>query len=394
MDELDDIFKMYPEMILISKSPMTWKGLLTVTNNYTCCKMKIKVRLIVPSFPSLDDASIQFGHSIAFLFGANFKNQIDSLLKKSETVFLLLQELTATLEKLLGADQEDVTVMTSTKTDYTERLLKELSGILSDYSDIQFSATKDLSAIRLTLDDISMVVQPTVTSAGLNSWKIISSELPDIPNFTINEKKCLSLKDIRNMFQKQVYALEGVWDQLRRIDNYCSVTDPLHPKPYHLYRRIYLSQDVSLLVTLNPLDPTGYPNLKFLGINKVVEEYTNLLQDEDWFEKWDLECSVYENLLTVLNIDDFPKAPEPESTSDYRGGMVSEEECCICFSMDLDDGELPYEICNNLRCRRHFHSTCLRQWLQELANNKIVFNKIFGPCPNCGEEVSTKVSAK
>ena len=33
----------------------------------------------------------------------------------------------------------------------------------------------------------------------------------------------------------------------------------------------------------------------------------------------------------------------------------------------------------------------LFQWLQELATNKIVFNKIFGPCPNCGNEISCTV---
>ena len=63
-----------------------------------------------------------------------------------------------------------------------------------------------------------MVVQPTVTTAGQTSWKIISSDLPELPGYSINEKKSFSLKDIRNMFQRQVDMLEDVWNQLRRID--------------------------------------------------------------------------------------------------------------------------------------------------------------------------------
>lgn len=41
--------------------------------------------------------------------------------------------------------------------------------------------------------------------------------------------------------------------------------------------------------------------------------------------------------------------------------MVGDEECCICFCMEAEDGDIPEEICNNHRCRRHFHSKCLFQ---------------------------------
>lgn len=69
---------------------------------------------------------------------------------------------------------------------------------------------------------------------------------------------------------------------------------------------------------------------------------------------------MYDNLLTLLNIDEFPQAPRvDESMKDE--GMVGEGECCICFSMELDGGELPDEVCGNHRCNRCFHSSCLYQ---------------------------------
>lgn len=70
------------------------------------------------------------------------------------------------------------------------------------------------------MNDISIVVQPTLTNSGQHSWKIINTDLPDLPGYTGNERKPFSLKEIRNMFQKQVDTMEDVWDQLRRIDKY------------------------------------------------------------------------------------------------------------------------------------------------------------------------------
>lgn len=64
------------------------------------------------------------------------------------------------------------------------------------------------------MSDISIIVKPP--DADHNTWKIISSDLPDLPGY--NEKKSVSLKEIRKLFQKQVDTLEEVWDQLRRID--------------------------------------------------------------------------------------------------------------------------------------------------------------------------------
>lgn len=97
MHDCDEMLKFYPEIILISKSPTTWKGLLTVTNYHTKCKMKVKVKLVAPSFPRLDNAQVFFGQSIANLFSKSFKSQVDSVIKRSESVLCFFQELTKTI---------------------------------------------------------------------------------------------------------------------------------------------------------------------------------------------------------------------------------------------------------------------------------------------------------
>lgn len=68
------------------------------------------------------------------------------------------------------------------------------------------------------MNDISMIVQPTLNSSGQSSWKIVSSDLPDLLHGSNNEKKAYSLKDMKKIFQKQVEDLEEVWEQLRKID--------------------------------------------------------------------------------------------------------------------------------------------------------------------------------
>lgn len=97
MDEFDEIFKLYPDMILIKKEPPTWKGVLTVNNAFTNCEMKVKVKLAVPSFPLLDNAVLHFGASLAFLFSKKFKNQIESILLSSESVVDCFRDLNITI---------------------------------------------------------------------------------------------------------------------------------------------------------------------------------------------------------------------------------------------------------------------------------------------------------
>lgn len=69
-----------------------------------------------------------------------------------------------------------------------------------------------------------------------------------------------------------------------------------------------------------------------------------------------------DNLYDLLNVSELPQPPnvnEDEKISNT--GIVSDEECCICFCLQLDDGEIPSEICNNEKCHRIFHTLCLYQ---------------------------------
>lgn len=92
----------------------------------------------------------------------------------------------------------------------------------------------------------------------------------------------------------------------------------------------------------------------------------------------------------LLDVDAFPKKGDvgKETCTEEHKGVITDEECCICFSLESDDETLPNKICNNNRCRKHFHTSCLLQWLQTIAGNQVVFDHIHGSCPNCRENIS------
>lgn len=92
-----DISKLHPEMILTSKYPITWKGFLiipveTLSARDVRCP-RIKLKLIVPNYPSLRDMQVNFGKQIATLRNRQFSNSVKNLLKTASTVSSFLKQL-------------------------------------------------------------------------------------------------------------------------------------------------------------------------------------------------------------------------------------------------------------------------------------------------------------
>ena len=141
------------------------------------------------------------------------------------------------------------------------------------------------------------------------------------------------------------------------------------------------------------------PEIKFMGSDTEVESKTNLVSRNlhvcIWsillykiielkfvkvfkrnttilFQKWDPSCDIINNLMTLLDIDAFPKKEIKKEAIDYNV-IVADEECCICFSLKLDNETLPDKICNNEKCRRHFHTSCLLQVYLYIYKYWIIF---------------------
>lgn len=95
----------HPELILVSESPVTWKGFLIVPHllhsagSARCSRVKLK--LVMPNYPSFYNAQISFGRHIAFLRNRKFSRKVKESMESAQTVLLFLKQLQSLIVSLL-----------------------------------------------------------------------------------------------------------------------------------------------------------------------------------------------------------------------------------------------------------------------------------------------------
>ncbi|XP_051160141.1 E3 ubiquitin-protein ligase FANCL [Leptopilina boulardi] len=379
-----DLLKWHPELILISKSPYTFEGFLSLPKICNIHgKIFIKIKLIVPFYPNLDDMTVYFTENFKKSFKSDFQKLILNSLQNRISLHSFLNHLKEYF--ILQVKNECVYYKCIANASFDPESMKnrlnELRELLQNSSEIKVSSTYDMKNIKLTTNDISIIVQ---NKEG-NLWKIINSDIPNILDNNSIENTFLPLNSICNIFISKLDSLKRVWCELKEIDSECWVIDPIHPKPHQLYRRIYLSDSLSLMMTLDHSYLSSVPNVKLVGCESEVVKYRENLSDR--IQLWDCEYSLLQNLYLLLDIIEFPQAPEKRNDENENIGIINDEECCICFENECDD-QLPNIICNNTRCRKNFHSQCLRQWLESATGKPSAFNQIYGECPHCHEKIS------
>ncbi|XP_046818475.1 E3 ubiquitin-protein ligase FANCL isoform X1 [Vespa crabro] len=386
IEECASILQWHPEIILTSTSPVSWQGYLIIACPLnTIEKQKIKVKLTLPNYPSLHNAVLNFGKSFAFLRKRTFIKSVNDLIKKASSVSSFLRLLQSLISESIGKLNEECNVPIDLSPTV---ILQDLKDIFESQSDIKLSSNSSLNIIKLSLRNIHIVLKKTNDS--INPWNVISNDLPEIPALGSFNQNISSLITVINKFKQQVEILDDLWEVLSDIDGSCCILDPIPPKPYHLYRRVYLSESLSMLITINPLNPTSLPELKFLGSDVDVQRQKDIISEN--MHIWNSENGILENLLILLNISKFPQKQEQYDSINDKNCMFMDEECCICFSLESDKEQFPNKICDNIKCRRHFHTKCLLQWLQAVAGNQVAFGHIHGTCPHCEENISCPIN--
>lgn len=130
------------------------------------------------------------------------------------------------------------------------------------------------------------------------------------------------------------------------------------------------------------------------GLKSDINEESTMTNNQ---KRWSEERSIRENLELWFGTPlPSPLAPTTEK-SDF---LV---ECGICYTHRLpveedgesadggEDGPLPEAKCSNSNCNRHYHESCLFEWLHSLPTARVSFDRIFGSCPYCCEAVSVKI---
>ena len=110
-------------------------------------------------------------------------------------------------------------------------------------------------------------------------------------------------------------------------------------------------------------------------------------------KRWSKERSIRENLELWFG-SPLP-SPLSSSATEKSDFLV---ECGICYTHRLptedsntDEGPLPEVKCGNLSCSRHYHESCLFEWLHSLPTARVSFDRIFGSCPYCSQGISVKI---
>lgn len=97
----EEILERHPEMILVSESPVTWHGFLIISRSlcaaYDFQSPRVRLKLIMPVYPSFESAHVKFGRQIASLRNTEFHKRVKELIK---TAFKTEQTVSSFLTQL------------------------------------------------------------------------------------------------------------------------------------------------------------------------------------------------------------------------------------------------------------------------------------------------------
>ena len=198
-------------------------------------------------------------------------------------------------------------------------------------------------------------------------------DLPEQLLMPLNEN--WSCQDVLKHFRAIISQYQSLWDTLDEIDGTCWVIEPEPFTRESLHRRIVLKEDVSIIVTLDPTQPTSLPRCRFLGSARAIQSLQNLI-DERGEEQWDASQSVVQNLADILELE-LP----PKPTEDSEKITI---ECGVCYCYDMMD-QIPEISCNNDSCKQLYHIGCLVEWFKGLPHVRQSFGTVFGECPYCSK---------
>eukprot|EP00911_Craspedida_sp_UC1_P000934 UC1_evm3s707 len=203
-----------------------------------------------------------------------------------------------------------------------------------------------------------------------------------------------TLMGLHAQFKRAVERYQTLWDLLDELHSRAWVLDPAHNARGSARRRIALGEGLSLELELNAEDPLGcLPALRLLGPDAIAQPLRRAIATGA--SRWPQGKGLVAPLEALLGGGGggeeglgrgfvLPSPPD-ESTAVQELNV----ECGICYVYNLD-GDLPEEVCQDKRCRRPFHRSCLVEWLRALPETRQSFDTLFGSCPYCEQPITVK----
>jgi len=369
------LLKKFPLIVPQNREFTLYRGFIQVGND------EFYIWLHVPYYPSLKELSVKCSWELTVILQGHEKD-LKEWTKSCSSLFAYLE----CLQNLIMQCLENGCAGWCLHSGH-HLLVETYKHIISE---LECLGMEHVLHISNTLNEVKL---QTVDHAGRShiltlilgmnyptSPPLIQADLPE--QLIGNMKKGSSLTTIYKSFVQQVALLQRFWDILDEIDHECWVIDPDNPTRKDIYRRIMIGNNVSIQVTIDPLNAAERPDIKFLGSERAITPFQESLTER--FQLWSSGDGFIENLKLLLGLSDFPSAP---AVTEHSQDLVHQGECAICF-MARFEGELPSRACDNEKCGMAFHVACLFEWLQTLPTSNKGFTYVRGECPNCSVAIS------
>jgi len=172
----------------------------------------------------------------------------------------------------------------------------------------------------------------------------------------------------------------GLWSELAEFDQRAWVLEPTEDMWSGIMRRVAITANTSIQVILDAAHPRALPECHLLGPDHTVAPLRERFNASA--STWNAKKQVIDNLESILGMTFMsPAEVDAESLS---------VECGICYSYKLD-GKIPEKVCDDRRCGRPFHQSCLVEWIRALPETRQSFDTLFGECPYCSTRLHVRL---
>lgn len=327
-------------------------------------------------------------------------------------------------------DTTKVEATSSWTLSYAEELITQLEKLERVYgSDAVKDLSDDLLKVTLQCQDaagrshvLSLVLSPDtfpqscpaftcelpIKSGWQPSWRYGDESMPSKRHKVESDEKQIHLREngdekgdddigygligLYADFIRAVRTCQDLWNELDDLDASTWILEPSARPPCRsvLERRIALTEATSIVIELDCEHPRAPPKtVRWIGADTSVyrKKFEQYMSTPD--SGWSTQLSIKYNLERSLGIH-LPSSPSEMSEVAL--------ECSICYAHDLptEDGssEFPDTFCENLKCARHYHESCLHDWLHSLPSSRKSFDRLIGSCPYCSEPISAALQQK
>nr|XP_023015192.1 E3 ubiquitin-protein ligase FANCL-like [Leptinotarsa decemlineata]XP_023015193.1 E3 ubiquitin-protein ligase FANCL-like [Leptinotarsa decemlineata]XP_023015194.1 E3 ubiquitin-protein ligase FANCL-like [Leptinotarsa decemlineata]XP_023015195.1 E3 ubiquitin-protein ligase FANCL-like [Leptinotarsa decemlineata]XP_023015196.1 E3 ubiquitin-protein ligase FANCL-like [Leptinotarsa decemlineata]XP_023015197.1 E3 ubiquitin-protein ligase FANCL-like [Leptinotarsa decemlineata]XP_023015198.1 E3 ubiqu len=370
-DEIELLLN-YP---LMSKSlqdgTITYSGFIEINNtDYKVSVQQVSEKTFVLHLP----------HNLKHL-----KRKFSNIMQQQSTnsIVSYLDSLTVYIKSKIPSSEP------STHCDIYKQVLHEYYELTRFYVNLKkCHLARDLSKINISTEDDQNRTHSVEITVNYENKDIFQITDYDLPQDKDTLKASSNLREVYEQFHRSVDNLQSFFNLMEVVDTNSCILDPVHPKKRHNYRRIWIGENISMILTVDPLNVSRIPEIKFLGPEPLVEAYRTTINGN--LKKWDQNNDTFSEILHLIGITEFPQKKATVNVGDDL--LIMSGDCNICYSSRLND-KLPEIICKNKFCENYYHTECLYEWLMSV-NARRFFTEVIGNCPNCEKNITCPIPSQ